>query len=58
MSHEPGEGFEGPWWRYPLLRNGLVAGMVAALGYVLESSDFMTPWAPRALYLIAIPVVA
>ncbi|MGH8309795.1 MAG: heavy metal translocating P-type ATPase, partial [Steroidobacteraceae bacterium] len=58
MSHFDRDGFDGPWWRYPLLRNGLVAGAIAVLGFVLESQDLLTPWGPRALYLAAIPLAA
>ncbi len=56
MSHSEHDGFDGPWWRYPLLRNGLVAGALAAIGFVLESRDLLVPWGPRALYLIAMPL--
>ena len=56
MSHEHETEFEGPWWRYPLIRNGLIAGALAALGYVLEVRDLGTPWTPRVLYLIAMPL--
>lgn len=56
MSDEHGEDFDGPWWRYPLLRNGLIAGALAAVGYFLESRDLLSPCAPRVLYLIAMPL--
>lgn len=56
MSHEHREGFDGPWWSYPLLRNGLIAGALAALGFFLESRELLTPWAPRVLYFVAMPL--
>ena len=56
MSHSERDGFDGPWWRYPLLRNGLVAGALAAIGFLLESRELLVPWGPRALYLIAMPL--
>ena len=56
MSHADDDGFDGPWWQYPLLRNGLIAGALAAVGFVLESREMLTPWLPRALYLVAMPL--
>ena len=32
-THE--DGFDGPWWRYPPLRNALLAGLIAGAGFVL-----------------------
>jgi len=58
MSREHEEDFDGPWWRYPLLRNGLIAGALAALGFFIESIDILTPWGPRSLYVVAIPLAA
>ncbi len=56
MSHADDDGFDGPWWQYPLLRNGMIAGVLAAVGFVLESRELLTPLLPRVLYLIAMPL--
>lgn len=56
MSHDHREAFEGSWWRFPLVRNGLVAGLFAAAGLAFEALGVLTPWLPYALYLIAIPL--
>ena len=32
---EKENGFDGPWWRYPPLRNALLAGLIAGAGFVL-----------------------
>jgi heavy metal translocating P-type ATPase len=57
MFREQSEAvFSGTWWRFPPLRNALLAGVVAGLAFVLERSGILT--APLALiaYLIAIPL--
>ena len=56
MSHDHREPFEGSWWRFPLVRNGLIAGLFAAVGLAFEALGVLTPWLPYALYLVAIPL--
>jgi len=52
------EGFEGPWWRFPPLRNALIGGLLAGLGWLLEQAGLLPDPAILALYLLAIPVGA
>lgn len=56
MSHAHREEFDGPWWRYPLLRNGLIAAVLAAIGFILESQELVSPRGSPVLYLVAIPL--
>lgn len=32
-------GYAGSWWRYPPLRNALLAGLIAGVGFVLAYLD-------------------
>ena len=57
MSHGDHDAFDGPWWRYPLLRNGLAAAALVAVGLVLEARGFAAPWA-SGLYVVAIVLAA
>lgn len=51
-----GDGFEGPWWRYPVLRNALMAGALAAAGFVLAHVGLISSTAEGLFYLVAIPL--
>ncbi len=51
----PEEGYDGPWWLFPPLRNGLVA-LGIALGAYLGEQAGLPPSAALALYLLAIPI--
>ena len=35
MKQNHDRGFAGPWWRYPVLRNALMAGALAGVGFAL-----------------------
>jgi hypothetical protein len=35
--------FAGPWWRYPVLRKVLLAGLLAGLGFVLAHLGWTVP---------------
>ena len=53
----PGDrGFAGPWWRYPVLRNALMAGVLAGLGFLLAHMDLISKEAEGLFYLLAIPL--
>ena len=51
-------GYEGPWWGFPPLRNALIAGVVAAVAFVLGRAGLLAPALETAAYLVAIPVGA
>lgn len=53
---EAERSFTGPWWQYPELRNALLAGLLAAVAFVLAHLGFISDRTERALYLIAIPL--
>lgn len=53
-SHQ--SGFEGPWWRYPLLRNALVAGALAGTGFAVAHLGFITATVETVFYVLAIPI--
>lgn len=48
--------FEGQWWEYPILRNALLAGVLAGVGFVLAHSGFITEQVELAFYVVAIPL--
>jgi len=53
-THE--DGFDGPWWRYPPLRNALISGLIAGTGFVLAHLGYMAESAENVFYWIAIPL--
>jgi len=52
------EEFTGPWWRYPPLRNALVAGFLAAVGFLLAHFGLISTSSERWFYWLAIPLGA
>ncbi len=50
------DGFEGPWWRYPPLRNALLAGLIAGAGFGLAHLGFIPEGIENIFYWIAIPL--
>lgn len=50
------DGFEGPWWRYPPLRNALLAGVIAGVGFALAHAGLVAAFTERLFYWIAIPL--
>ncbi|OGI39744.1 MAG: cadmium-translocating P-type ATPase [Candidatus Muproteobacteria bacterium RBG_16_62_13] len=53
-THE--DGFDGPWWRYPPLRNALLSGLIAGTGFVLAHLEFITGTIEHVFYWLAIPL--
>ncbi|MEW6330281.1 MAG: cation-translocating P-type ATPase [Pseudomonadota bacterium] len=49
-------GFEGPWWLYPPLRNALLAGLIAAVGFTLAHLGFLPERIENIFYWLAIPL--
>jgi heavy metal translocating P-type ATPase len=50
------DGFEGQWWEYPILRNALMAGVLAGVGFVLAHAGFISEQVELAFYFVAIPL--
>lgn len=50
------DSFDGPWWRYPPLRNALLAGLIAGMGFVLAHLGFLPQSIENILYWLAIPL--
>ena len=50
------DGFTGPWWRYPPLRNALLAGVIALSAWLLMLAGIIGTTLETALYWIAIPL--
>jgi len=53
-THE--DGFDGPWWRYPPLRNALISGLIAGIGFVLAHLGYIAESTENVFYWIAIPL--
>ena len=53
-THE--DGFDGPWWRYPPLRNALLAGLIAGAGFVLAHLGLIAESVENVFYWVAIPL--
>ena len=54
QTHE--DGFDGPWWRYPPLRNALLSGLLAGTGFVLAHLGLITGTIEHVFYWLAIPL--
>ena len=50
------DGFDGPWWRYPPLRNALLSGLIAGTGFVAAHLGFIPERIEDIFYWIAIPL--
>ena len=48
--------FTGPWWRYPPLRNALLAGVIALSAWLLMLTGVISTTLETTLYWIAIPL--
>lgn len=53
-AHE--DGFSGPWWQFPALRNALVAGVFVGLAFVLEQMGAIAHHNAMWVYIAAIPL--
>jgi hypothetical protein len=47
--------FAGPWWRHPVLRNALSAGVIAGAGLVAGHLGLITQPIENLFYWVAIP---
>ena len=51
-EHE--EHYEGPWWRFPPMRNALISGFLLAAEFILSYSGTAPHWISVAFYMAAI----
>ncbi len=56
MTGNRDDGFDGPWWRYPPLRNALISGLIAGTGFVLAHLGMIPESVENVFYWIAIPL--
>lgn len=61
-GHEPDEeereeGFTGPWYAFPPMRNALAAGVLLFVGWLLRQSS-VNPYIPIAIFVVAILIGA
>ena len=54
-EHDEG-AFAGPWWRHPVLRNALLAGLIAGVAFVGGHLGLIPPRAGNWFYWVAIPL--
>lgn len=57
-DEEREEHYEGPWWRFPPMRNALASGFLLLLGFILSRNDAIPGWLPIILYIAAVPLGA
>jgi len=50
------DGYDGPWWRYPPLRNALASGLIAGAGFMLAHLGFLQQSIENIFYWLAIPL--
>jgi len=50
------DGFDGPWWRYPPLRNALLSGLIAGTGFALAHLGLIPERIENVIYWFAIPL--
>lgn len=50
------DGFDGPWWRYPVLRNALMAGVLTGVGFALAHLGVISAQTEALFYFVAIPL--
>ena len=56
MDRDHDRGFAGPWWQYPVLRNALMAGVLAGVGFALAHLGVISEQAEALFYFVAIPL--
>ena len=57
-DHNEVEGFEGPWYRFPPMRNALVAGVLLVVGWLIERFTGFSAYVPIAVFVLGILVGA
>lgn len=54
MAENEEDGFSGPWWQYPVLRNALLSGLVTGATFLLLHRGIIPEGAGITLYSLAI----
>lgn len=52
-EEERGEHYQGPWWRFPPMRNALAAGILLGATFALARLDVIPEWLEISLYIVA-----
>lgn len=50
------DGFSGPWWRFPPLRNALLSGLLAGIGFLAAHFGLISKGMEIGIYLLVIAV--
>lgn len=50
------KGFDGKWWQFPSMRNGLISGLLAGSGFLLAHWAGIPKNMEMVFYLLAIPI--
>ena len=58
MSSQQADEFSGSWWRFPPLRNALIAGVIALPAYLLSTAGVISEQLAVWLYWLSIPIGA
>ncbi len=58
MSCQQTDEFSGSWWRFPPLRNALIAGAIALPAYLLSTAGVFSEQLAVWLYWLSIPIGA
>lgn len=53
-DEEREEHYEGPWWRFPPMRNALISGVLLATGFILSYSGAAQYWIYVTFYIAAV----
>ncbi len=56
IANDHDRGFAGPWWQYPVLRNALMAGVLAGVGFALAHLGVISERTEALFYFVAIPL--
>lgn len=57
-AREREEQFDGPWWRHPPLRNAVIAGLIAGVGFVVAHVFGLPQQFENLFHWLAIPIGA
>ena len=58
MSRQQSDEFSGAWWRFPPLRNPLIALLIALPAYLLSTAGMLSEQLATWLYWLSIPIGA
>jgi len=56
MERADNAHFDGAWWQWPPLRNGLIAGLLASIAFILAHLGFISEGAENIIYMLSLPI--